>query len=214
MVVNRFGPGEQALVQIVKILAADPNAKPIDVAHAELDLADWYLLFDKQTRALPVYVHARQIMHERAGLTEEQIASYFGEPTVLYRPIPGSPTPPPLALRTNPTEGHVEVSYTVTALGEVDNLKTLSSEPDGMMDIKVRRGLRVARFRPRFEGDNPVAAPDQIYRHTFTYYPHPEGTASGKKGETPTNKSTTAPEGEEPPAPEETGTQDASTPPA
>ena len=83
-----------------------------------------------------------------------------------------------------------------------------------MMDIKVRRGLRVARFRPRFEGDNPVAAPDQIYRHTFTYYPHPEGTASGKKGDTPTKKSTTAPKGEEPPAPEETATQDASTPPA
>jgi len=214
MIVNRFGPGEQALVQIIKILAADPNAKPIDVAHAELDLADWYLLFDKQSRALPVYVHARQILHERAGLSEEQIAGYFGEPTVLYRPIPGSPSPPPPALRTNPTEGHVEVSYTVTALGEVDELKTVSSEPEGMMDIKVRRGLRVARFRPRFEGDNPVASPNQVYRHTFTYYPHPEGTATGKKSDTPAKKSTTAPKIEDAPAPEDTTAQDASPPPA
>jgi TonB family protein len=195
MIVNRFGPGEQALVQIVKILSADPNAKPIDIAQAELDLADWYLLFDKQTRALPVYVHARQIMHERAALTEEQVAAYFGQPAVLYRPIPGNPPQPPPALRTNPTEGHVELSYTVTPLGEVADLKTLSSEPEGMMDVKVRRGMRVARFRPRFEGDNPVASPNQVYRHSFIYYPHAEqtGTAASKKGDSSPQKDEPAP---------------------
>jgi TonB family protein len=153
-------------------------------------------------------------MHERAGLTEEQIAGYFGEPTVLYRPIPGSPSPPPPALRTNPTEGHVAVSYTVTPLGEVADMKTLSSEPDGMMDIKVRRGLRVARFRPRFEGDNPVASPNQVYRHTFIYYPHAEGTAAGKKADAPAKKNTTAPKTDDAPAPEGTTTTEPSTPPA
>jgi TonB family protein len=181
LVVNRFGPGEQALVQIIKIMSTDPNAKPIDVAHAELDLADWYLLFDKPSRALPVYVHARQIMHDRAQLTDEQIAAYFGEPTALYRPIYGNPALPPQALRSNPTQGHVEVSYTVTPLGEVEDLKTISSEPEGMMDTKVRRGMRAARFRPRFEGDNPVASPNQVYRHTFIYYPHSEATATTKE---------------------------------
>lgn len=182
IVVNRFGPGEQALLEIVKILSADPNAKPIEVALAELDLADWYLLFEKESRALPVYVHARQLMRERAQLTDGQVAAYFGEPTVLYRPISGNPSPPPPALRTNPTQGHVEVGYTVTPQGEVTELKTLSSEPEGMMEMKVRRGMRVARYRPRFDGDNPVASPNQVYRHTFTYYPRPEGTAnSGKK---------------------------------
>ena len=206
MIVNRFGPGEQALVQIVKILSADPNAKPIDIAQAELDLADWYLLFDKQTRALPVYVHARQIMHERAALTEEQVASYFGQPVVLYRPIPGNPPQPPPALRTNPTEGHVELSYTVTPLGEVADLKTLSSEPEGMMDVKVRRGMRVARFRPRFEGDNPVASPNQVYRHSFIYYPHAEqtGTAASKKSDSPPQKDAPAPAAGDPGPAEDT----------
>jgi TonB family protein len=177
VVVNRFGPGEVALLQVVKLVSADPAATPLDVALAEIDLADWYLLFDKEARATPVYVHARQIMRERAAMTDDQIAVYFGKPTVLYRPVPDNPAAPPEPLRSNPKEGHVELSYTVTAQGQVDDLKTLSSEPEGMMDLKVRRGMRVARFRPRFEGDSPVISVNQIYRHTFTYYPRPEDAA-------------------------------------
>jgi len=182
MVVNRFGPGEAALIQIVKIVNADPTATPIDRVKAELDLADWYLMFDKPARATPVYVHARQQMREKAAMTDEQIATYF-QPTVLYRPIPDNPSAPPAALRTNPTEGHVEIGFTVTENGEVGDMKTLSSDPEGLMDIKVRRGMRAARFRPRFEGDTPVATTNQVYRHTFVYYPRPEPPADGAKPE-------------------------------
>jgi TonB family protein len=179
-VVNRFGPGEAALSQIVKIVNADAAATPLDRVKAELDLADWYLMFDKAARATTVYVHARQQMREKVGMSEDQIATYF-QPTILYRPIPDGPPLPPPALRINPTEGHVELSFTVTEDGEVGELKTLSSDPEGMMDIKVRRGMRAARFRPRFEGDTPVATPNQVYRHTFVYYPHPEPPAAGSK---------------------------------
>ncbi len=175
IIVNRFGPGEAALIEIIKITQANPQAKPLDLALAEIDLADWYLLFDKPERATPVYVEARQVMRENAGLTDEQINAYF-EPTVLYRPIPANPPAPPPGMRTNPTEGFVEIGYTVTADGEVGDLKTLASQPDGLMDMKVRRGMRAARFRPRFDGDIPVAAPNLVYRHTFIYYPHPDAT--------------------------------------
>ena len=184
VVVNRFGPGEAALIQIVRIVNADPAAAPIDRVKAELDLADWYLMFDKPSRATPVYVHARQQMRDKLAMTDEQIAAYF-EPTVLYRPIPDNPPTPPPALRTNPTEGHVELGFTVTENGEVVDVKTLSSDPEGMMDTKVRRGMRAARYRPRFAGDIPIASPAQVYRHTFVYYPHPEPPADGAKPEGP-----------------------------
>jgi TonB family protein len=216
MVVNRFGPGEQALVQIVKILSADPNVDPLHLAQAELDLADWYLLFDKQSRATPIYVHARQVLQERAGFTPEQIADYFDHPTVLYRPIPRNPPTPPPALRTNPTEGYVEVSYTVTPLGEVTDLKTVASAPEGMMDFKVRRGMRVARFRPRLDGDAPVASPNQIYRHTFTYYPSAEsaGAAAGKGGGAATqNKGDASPPSNDATAPEDAPKAEEAPPP-
>jgi tetratricopeptide (TPR) repeat protein len=185
IIVNRFGPGEAALIEIVKITEANPDAKPLDQALAEIDLADWYLMFDKPSRATPVYVHARQLMRDKAAMSDAQIESYF-KPTPLYRPIPDNPPAPPPLLRNNPTEGHVEVSYTVSEVGEVGEMKTVSSEPEGMMDIKVRRGMRVARFRPRFEGDTPVAAPNQLYRHTFVYYPRADNPSpDGSKQSSP-----------------------------
>jgi len=166
--VNRFGLGEQALVQIVRITEANPQASPVDLAVAELNLADWYLLFDQDSRAVTLYVHARQTMRTKAGLTDDQVAAYFKPPQAIWLPI-AEPLAP--SVRTNPTEGYVEVSYTLTEHGECTDLKTIDSKPAGLMDIKVRRGLRVARFRPQFNGDMPVAAPNMIYRHTFTYYP-------------------------------------------
>ncbi|HEY6599228.1 MAG TPA: tetratricopeptide repeat protein [Pseudomonadales bacterium] len=173
VVVNRFATGETALVYVVKITEANPEARPIDVALAELDLADWYLLFDKPGRAVPVYVHARQLMRERAGMSDDEIAAYFGHPTPLYLPVPGNPPLPPLASRGDPTPGFVEVSYSVDEDGIVDDLKTVASMPEGLMDTKVRHGVLAARFRPRFEGDAPVMTQNQTYRHTFTYYPRP-----------------------------------------
>jgi hypothetical protein len=90
-----------------------------------------------------------------------------------------------------------------------------------MMDFKVRRGMRVARFRPRLDGDTPVASPNQVYRHTFTYYPsYPSaesaGTAAGKSGGSDKqNKADTSPPSNEAPAPENTPkTEEAPPPPA
>lgn len=177
IIVNRFAEGGAALSNIVRIIQADPNAKPLDRALAEIDLADWYLLFDKQAQAIPVYLHARQLMHDQAGMNEEQIAVYFGQPTLLYRPIPVNPPAPPPALRTNAADGYVAIGYTVTEGGTVTDIKIIESHPDELMDIKVKRGMRVARFRPRFEGDNAVASFNQVYRHTFVYYPRAEPVA-------------------------------------
>jgi hypothetical protein len=170
--INRFGDGEQALVRIVRITQANPNAAPLDVALAELDLADWYLLFDNDERATTIYVHARQMMRSQGGLDDDQVAAYFTPPKPLWLPIPENPPAP--EVRANPTQGHVEVSYTLTARGECIDLHTVASQPEGLMDMKVRRGLRVARFRPQFAGDVPVDVTNLVYRHTFTYYPRPE----------------------------------------
>lgn len=180
--INRFGLGEQALQRVVRITDANPNAAPIDVALAELALADWYQLFDQRQSATKMYIGARALMRSKAGLTEDQIAAYFDPPQPLWVPIP-----PPRApeVRTRPTQGHVAVSYTLTERGDCTDLKTIESQPEGLMDTRVRRGLAVARFRPHFEGDTPVALPNQVYRHTFTYYPQASSAppADDSKGE-------------------------------
>jgi len=180
--VNRFADGEKALAQVVRITAANPEASPLDLAVAELNMADWHLLFDHDEYAFKLYVHARQLMRTKAGLNDEEIAAYFKPPQAIYLPIaePLAPT-----VRSNPTEGFVEVSYTLTERGECVDLKTVDSKPAGMMDTKVRRGLLVARFRPQFDGDVPVAVPNMIFRHTFTYYPHPTRKSSAQQSPAP-----------------------------
>ena len=176
--VNRFAEGEKALAQVVRITAGNPDATPLDLALAELSLADWYLMFDQDSRAVTMYVHARQVMKTKAGLSDAEVASYFNPPQAIWLPI-AEPLAP--SVRSNPTEGYVEVRYTLTKRGECTDLKTVDSNPAGMMDTKVRRGLLVARFRPQFDGDVPVVAPNMIYRHTFTYYPSSKAPAPKKE---------------------------------
>jgi len=176
--VNRFGDGERALQEIVRILEADPETPRLEVAVAILDLADWHLLFEKWERASALYQHVRERMREEVGLSEADIASYFGQPMPLYLPLPDNPSPPPADMRRNPVEGYVEVGYTVTNRGNVTALNTLASEPEGMMDIRVRRAFRAARFRPRYEADEPVATENLKYRHRFLYFPRVDETKS------------------------------------
>jgi tetratricopeptide (TPR) repeat protein len=174
--VNRFSDGEEALKRIVHIYQSNPNGDPEDEALAILDLADWYLLFDKWSRAAPLYAHVQELLRDKAGYTPERLAPLFGQPNPLYLALPDGPIPPPPNLRGPRTEGYVEVGYTVDDRGLVGDLKTIGSQPEGLLDFKVRKALRGARFRPRFEGENPVITKNLTYRHTFSYFPRTDGT--------------------------------------
>src|SRR5262249_35648636 len=106
---------------------------------------------------------------------DAEIARYFGVPDastcigcVLWLPLPAPPTTPP-KLKQSVATGHVELSYTVTDRGDVDDLTTVSSEPEGKMDTKVRRAFRAARFRPRYDGDVAVTTKDVKYVYQFPY---------------------------------------------
>ena len=92
------------------------------------------------------------------------------------------------------TEGYVEVGYTVDDRGLVGDLTTLGSQPEGLLDFKVRKALRMARFRPRFDGDVPVTTTNLKYRHTFSYFPRSDepqegGKTAGPETETPASSS-------------------------
>ncbi len=166
--VNNFPAGERALQRIVQIWQSQDEAQPVAVAESVLDLADWYTLFDKTSRAETLYEHAYGLMTE---ITDFDTVSYFAEPKLLYFPSPGNPKPPPLNYRGEATSGYVEVSYQVTNTGYVRNMETIASEPEGMMDFRVRKSLRLARFRPMLIDGVPVDRESHTYRHEFTYYP-------------------------------------------
>jgi TonB family protein len=173
--VNNFPEGEAALQRIVRIRQAEVPQDPMAVAEAVLDLADWYTLFDKMSRADPLYNHAWEIM---ASIDAFDVVGHFADPALLYFPAPGGPSPPPVADRGERSTGYVEVAFQVTEDGYVRDLNTVASQPDGLMDFRVRKSLRLARFRPVLVNGVPIARDSFTYRHEFPYYP-PVESADG-----------------------------------
>lgn len=172
--VNNFPAGEAALQRVIRIIREERPSETLAQAQAVLDLADWYTLFDKSSRAEPLYAHAWQLLEEVENL---DVTSYFAEPELLYFPAPGTPSPPPAEKRGERTTGYVEVAFDVTDDGYVRDLDTVASEPDGLMDFRVRKSLRLARYRPMLIDGVPVFKESYTYRHEFPYYPEREPAA-------------------------------------
>ena len=164
-----------------------------DITVALLELADWNLMFDSWERAFTLYEFCYKTMGEEGQVPEEQLTAFFGEPRPLYLPLPAGPPAPPESLAAVPTEGFVELVYSVTERGRIRKLTTVASEPPGLMDFKVHRAMRKARFRPRIEAGVAVKTPNLIYRHRFEYYPLPEASKSSE-GESAQEPGNTAPE--------------------
>ncbi|MEQ8861340.1 MAG: energy transducer TonB [Pseudomonadales bacterium] len=165
--VNNFPAGEAALQRIIRIRQEQQPVDQLALAGSVLDLADWYTLFDKSRRAEPLYAHAWELM---ADMENFDTASYFADPELLYFPTPGNPSAPPPEQRGERSTGYVEVAFSVTEDGYVRNLDTVASQPDGLMDFRVRKSLRLARYRPMLVDGVPVARESFTYRHEFPYY--------------------------------------------
>jgi hypothetical protein len=70
--------------------------------------------------------------------------------------------------------GHIELGFDISETGYVRNLQTVESVPEGFMDLRARRSMRVARYRPALVDGIPVVSANQTYRHEFTYQAQPE----------------------------------------
>ncbi len=165
---NSSHKGEQALQHMIGIYRDDPNTDPMIVAEAILELADWHLLFEAFRKAHPLYEHVFSLMTEIESVDEH---AYFSEPKMLHFPLPSDPKPPPASMRDEERSGYVEVNYRVSANGSIQDLRTAASEPPGMMDFRVRRSMRAARYRPRMVEGKAVATEGLHFRHEFRYFP-------------------------------------------
>jgi tetratricopeptide (TPR) repeat protein len=174
--VNNFPAGEAALQRIVRIRQAQQPFDQLALAEAVLELADWYTLFDKPQRSVPLYAHAWELLE---GIEGYDVASRFAQPELLYFPTPENPSAPAAVDRGAADTGYVEVAFDVTDTGHVRSLNTVGSLPDGLMDFRVRKSLRVARYRPMLVDGVPVAKQAHVYRHEFPYFQAREDDESG-----------------------------------
>jgi tetratricopeptide (TPR) repeat protein len=177
MTVNNFPAGEAALQKVVRIRQQTPDGDPMLLVEAVLDLADWYTLFEKPQRANPLYAHAFESMGQ---IADADRVAYFAQPRLLYVPDPGTPRRRTVGAAGDALRGFVEVGFSVTQNGYVRDLVTIGSEPPDLMDVRVRRSVRVARYRPALVDGVPVASTNQTYRHEFPYWTEPEEESADK----------------------------------
>ena len=178
--INRFAKGELALIEVIKLIQANDAAHDQDrkVAEAMLELGDWFLMFDKHRRALALYQHVWELLQPTPAL----LAQTFAEPTPLYLPLPRDPQKPERATPVTARKGVVELSIDINTRGMVSRIDTLHSEPPELMDFKVRRAVKRARYRPAFDGDTPKATEDVRVKHTFVYYPTAQSAGTADDG--------------------------------
>lgn len=69
--------------------------------------------------------------------------------------------------RARGVAGWVELEFTVTAAGQVEDARVLSSQPPGVFEDSALRALRRWRYRPRYEQGRPVPTRGQLVRMRF-----------------------------------------------
>ncbi len=171
---NNFPAGERALQQIVEIRQKQQPQEPLETLKAIVELADWHLMFGRSNMANTLYSNVYKQMLE-AG---EDAEDFFAKPALVYLPIPQDPRPPPRDQRDAPTTGFVKLAFDVAPTGRIRKLKTVESQPEKLMEFRVRRSMRLAVFRPMLVEGLPVMAEAQEYTHTFRYFPKADPAAA------------------------------------
>ena len=162
--VNSFARGERALIEVINIVQERDGGSGEEVAKAMLELADWFLMFEKHNRATSLYRRVWELMQSKPDLRGRT----FDAPTALYLALPRDPSKPEDATATQ--HGVVELSVDIDSQGFVSHIDVLRSEPKDLMDFKVRRALKRARYRPAFDGQQPLPTENVRITHTFVYY--------------------------------------------
>ena len=165
--VNNFAPGEQALIDIVNIEMSRSDAGILDIAHAKLDLADWYLLFEKYDKAQFMYHDIWEMFGDHPTSTFIQIE--LTEPKLLFKPVPLDDFDRTSDPDADITTARVEMKLTVTARGRTRNVEQALVEPPDAPTSDTKASAKKARYRPAFVDGAPVTTDDVSFVHTFEY---------------------------------------------
>jgi tetratricopeptide (TPR) repeat protein len=178
-VVNRFGPGEAALKQIIEIHQADPATPTHELVEAYLDLADWNLIFKRWGDARTLYRFARQLWLDRGGDPRE-VDAYFDRPVPLYLPLPTATRDSRHVPARLTSTGYVDLQYSVDARGRTYDVRAVDSNPSQVLDVRTVREMRDRGiFRPRITALGPEDSRAHVHRHTFAYMPDGAETQTG-----------------------------------
>ena len=165
-VMNSYSSGKKAINRMRDIYASNPNAPLSAEAEAQIELADWHMLFDRWHSAMKLYKEAYNTLATNPD-TSQRADELFARPVAL----------PAMALlhksadTPNPEAGgdYIVVNFDVSEYGRVKNIDILESQPPEKTRprIRVRQVLKEAKFRPRFENGEPVITKNLTHRYVY-----------------------------------------------
>ena len=164
---SNYRRGQRVLASLRELRTHnEPAASPLP-AESLLELGDWHLWHRKQAPARLAY---QQTWDELTLLEdrEELLQQHFGKPVLLptlsgYNKDLSAPAT---------IHGHVEVSFTITESGRVEDLDTINTEWVDSEDrqtspSRLLRRLRKTIWRPRLLGRVPVTTENMVMRYAF-----------------------------------------------
>ncbi|MBR9910979.1 MAG: hypothetical protein GYB33_11595 [Gammaproteobacteria bacterium] len=164
-VIRSFSGGKNALSQIQQVYAENPDSPEGAYLKAKIELADWHLLFNRSQTAMELY---KQTIAESAHgqQTEAIVNDLFREPVEL----PDLSAVELQQRKGGDNEEFVVVRFDVSPYGNANNIEIIEAYPENKVSnrSKVRKSLKVAKFRPRFENGVAVATENVTRRYIFS----------------------------------------------
>ena len=181
MMLGRYGQGEDALQRVLEIYDAQESVEPAVYADGLIELGDLYLIFDKWTAAVRRYGQAQARLLE-AGLETTAVDALFAapEPVVLHLPEARAPSD-----RTGlePQLGFVDYRYRVNTRGRAFEVEITDSSPEDVLNFRLKRALKEARFRPIMVAGEAVDSDWLEARHEFSFLGPPQAPEAAPEEE-------------------------------
>ncbi len=172
-----YGPANRALLRAEEILrpqAAESRDAKEQLSEILVRLGDLNMLFEKWSAATAWYASVFDLWSDidNAGGEVADAAvleMWFEQPVPLHLPLPTEIG----QVNDYPPEridvGHITLAFSLSSHGKVGRIETVEMHPSELRDIRFKRMLREARYRPQIEQGIAVRAEKVVHRHEFLY---------------------------------------------
>lgn len=164
-ILNSYTSGKAAISRIRDVYAFNPQVPEDAEVVAQIQLADWNLLFNRWHSAIDLYQSAYNALVTSSGGTIVA-DEYFSRPVAL----PDLPLLKGSLDTSEEANEYVLVSFDVTRSGHARNIEILESYPEDSVRNRsqVRKALKQTKFRPRFADGAPADTEHLTHRYVFS----------------------------------------------
>jgi tetratricopeptide (TPR) repeat protein len=153
--------GEESLLRAAAIIDGQTESSPAQVVNVRTQVGDWYQLRAQNQRALP---HYQQAWQAAARITDRidgksYTEALFGQPVLLHMNRPENWNRYRARAASEVEIRNVVVEFTVNDKGRVESPRVVDDSGDPKRGERTAAALvNTARYRPRFDNGQPVAA--------------------------------------------------------